>query len=122
MITNIFLLLVIFQIKHFFADFPMQNEYMLGKMKLHGWIKPLAAHASMHALFTLFIVLVVSPSLWWLSIVDFIIHFSVDRVKASPNMLNRWGPDNKYFWWALGGDQMAHHLTHYFFIYMIVTH
>ncbi len=28
---------------------------------------------------------------------------------------------NVYFWWALGGDQMAHHLTHYFVIYMLLN-
>lgn len=27
---------------------------------------------------------------------------------------------NTYFWWALGLDQMVHHLTHYVFIAMIV--
>ena len=122
MIENIFLLLVMFQLKHFIADFPLQNTYMLGKMKLDGWIKPLAAHALVHATFTLSIALSTVPSLWWLAIVDFIMHFTIDRIKASPNMLNRWGPDKPYFWWALGADQAAHHLTHYAFIYVLVMH
>jgi len=89
---------------------------MLQKANLKNWVKPLLAHATM----TLLIVLAANPSLWWLSIVDLVIHFSVDRVKASPKMLNRFGIDNKFFWWSLGVDQMAHHLTHYFIIYMIL--
>jgi hypothetical protein len=38
--------------------------------------------------------------------------------------LDRWGKrlkSNKYFWWALGADQTAHHLTHYFIIYKILS-
>jgi hypothetical protein len=27
---------------------------------------------------------------------------------------------NKYFWFALGLDQMIHHLTHYLIIYLLV--
>jgi len=121
MIHTIFILLGVFQLKHFIADFPLQNNYMLKKMGKTGWIIPLASHALVHAAMTFVIVMTVKPSLWWLAIVDFVVHFSVDRVKASPYMLNRWGVDNKYFWWSLGGDQMAHHLTHYYFIYMIIS-
>lgn len=119
--TEIFQLLVIFQVKHFIADFPLQRKYMLGKMNRTGWVMPLAAHASVHAIFTLAIVLLYDSSLWWLSIIDFVLHFAIDRIKASPNLLNRWGPDKPYFWWSLGADQMAHHLTHYYFIYLIVS-
>jgi hypothetical protein len=27
---------------------------------------------------------------------------------------------NTYFWWALGADQMAHHLTHYLIIFLLL--
>lgn len=113
-------LLVIFQVKHFVSDFPLQNEYMLGKMQRQNWIKPLAAHAAVHGLSTTLIMIVFAPHYWWLGLMDFIVHFSIDRVKASPDLLNRWGPDNKFFWWALGLDQMMHHLTHYCFIIIVI--
>ncbi len=45
-------LLVVFQLKHFMADYPLQNEYMLGKFKAKGWFAPLALHAGVHSLFT----------------------------------------------------------------------
>ena len=45
----------------------------------------------------------------------------IAHVKASPKMLGRFKPDNKYFWWSLGGDQMWHHLTHYLIIYLVIT-
>lgn len=127
---EIFTLLVLFQIKHFICDFPLQNQYMLGKMQATGWVLPLTAHALVHALGTFTITyLVFTPAYWMdgivlaslLAILDFIIHFTVDRIKASPNLGGRFNPTQPYFWWALGADQMAHHLTHYAFIFVIVS-
>ena len=121
MIT-LFLLLIAFQFKHFMCDYPLQNTYMLGKMGATNWVKPLAAHAAVHAIGTMLIVLWISPILAIaLAFIDFIIHFTVDRIKASPFMLGRFKPDQPYFWWSLGADQMAHHLTHYLFIYIIIS-
>ena len=118
---KLFGLLVIFQIKHFLADYPLQTPYMLGKFKGGlEWISPLALHSLVHALFTLAILLAFAPSLWALAFLDFTVHFIQDRIKASPNLLGRFKPDNKFFWWALGQDQMVHHLTHYIIIWLII--
>jgi len=119
-INEIFILLAVFQIKHFLADYLFQTPYMLGKLNKEGWVLPLTAHTAVHAFSTLVILLVFAPSLWYLSIFDGVMHFIMDRIKASPNLLNRWGPDKPYFWWALGLDQMIHHLTHYIVIYLII--
>ena len=122
-ISMIFTLLVLFQVKHFICDFPLQTQYMLGKMQATGWVTPLAAHAGVHAWFTFLIILFIQPDnnlLYLLPLVDFVIHFIVDRIKASPKLGGRWNPTQPYFWWALGADQMMHHLTHYIFIYVII--
>lgn len=92
-ISTLFLLLVIFQIKHFIADYPLQNSYMLGKFKGGwAWLKPLLAHVSVHGLFTFSISIFFTT--WWLAIilafVDMIIHFCMDRIKASPNLLAKY--------------------------------
>lgn len=124
----IFLLLILFQIKHFICDYPLQTPYMLGKMNKTNWIKPLAAHSLIHAFGTFTIVLFFMPTAYIVdsfvfailfAIADFIFHFTVDRIKASPNLGGRWKPDQPYFWWALGADQMAHHLVNYLFIIVI---
>ena len=177
----IFLLLVVYQLKHFFADYPMQTPYMLQKFKGGtAWILPLCAHAGVHALLTFIIAVFVGTRLgdtaladvewsvvFFVSGIDFIVHFTMDRIKASPNMLGRYkalsaneypsiarGADfqkraqetsiragggalimlrqhaddcqeklrgNKLFWWALGLDQMVHHLTHYLLIYLMLA-
>lgn len=123
MLFEIFTLLVLFQLKHFICDYPLQTQYMLGKMQATGWIQPLAAHAAVHSLATYIITMYfVGPFTAILfALADFIIHFTVDRIKASPKLGGRWNPTQPYFWWALGADQMAHHLTHYLFIYLIIS-
>lgn len=121
-------LLVLFQLKHFLADFPLQTPAMLGKFNREGWLKPLAQHAYVHAIITLAIAsfylglrgdVATIPYFtltWGLALFDFLAHGTMDRIKASPDLLGRYKITEKYFWWALGLDQMWHHLTHYIII------
>lgn len=156
------ILLVAYQIKHFLADYPLQGTYMLGKFN-HGWgfFWPLASHCFVHAVFTfvisyIYLACIPNSAPWqlvcpFLALVDFSIHFFMDRVKASPKYLgrfkalsakemgailsyiptlgikevrNKWKKEfrhNKLFWWCLGIDQMVHHLTHYWLIWFLLT-
>ena len=119
--VELFLLLIVFQLKHFICDFPLQGTYMLGKLRATNWVLPLAAHAAVHATATILIAIWFSLHLAIiLAITDFILHFTIDRLKASPNYGGRFKPDQPYFWWALGADQMAHHFTHYAFIFILL--
>jgi len=152
----IWILLVIFQFKHFIADYPLQTHYMLGKFKERGWVLPLAAHCAVHFAFTFIISFIFGLSLAQSILVatlDFSIHFVMDRIKASPKMLGRFNSlsknemlnllnnnicpgelapcdeekkkqvlkSNVLFWWALGVDQLVHHLTDILLIYLIIT-
>jgi len=138
----IWLLLVVYQLKHFLADYPLQGKYMLGKFQPYPkFILPLLAHAGVHAAFTFLIAVCFKPVgvALGLGLLDATIHFVVDRIKASPDLLGRFKPltketyiaaaqandqaairGNTFFWWALGWDQAMHHLTHYFLIWMIL--
>ena len=119
--VELFLLLIVFQLKHFICDYPLQSTYMLGKLRATNWVLPLAAHAAVHATATFLIAIWFSLHLAIiLAITDFILHFTIDRLKASPNYGGRFKPDQPYFWWALGADQMAHHFTHYTFIFILL--
>jgi hypothetical protein len=89
---TIFLLLVIYQLKHFIADYPLQGKYMLGKFKKGtAWILPLLAHVGVHGAFTLVIACAFhcqyAPLL---ALLDMTLHFIMDRIKASPNLLGRY--------------------------------
>lgn len=167
----VFVLLIIYQVKHFLADYPLQNRYMLGKFRPYwNFLGPLSAHCMVHATMTLWIA---AGYLWYkngftqfnvfpayeLALIDFVIHFIMDRIKAGPKYLGRFKAisadeykemtraismpgdhpeivlhrnnskrkfdqlmkSNTYFWWSLGLDQMVHHLTHYYIIWMLVS-
>ncbi len=114
-------LYVLFQAKHFFCDYPLQRPWMLAKGKRSGWFLPLLAHALVHATGTLMICIVVAPGFWWLALVDLVVHATVDRIKAHPDLGGQWSTERPYFWWAFGLDQAAHHLTHFGFIVVILT-
>jgi len=119
----IFQLLVIFQIKHFLADFPLQTEYMLGKFNAKDWELPLFTHAAVHALMTFGIVMYFLGNVEiaaGMMMLDLVTHFTIDRVKASPYMFGKYKPDEKIFWLALGADQFLHHITHYIIIFTII--
>ena len=125
MITTIFVLLVVFQFKHFICDYLLQGEYMLGKFK-PGWdfILPLTAHCLVHVVATFFIAFLTSFNFKLslvLSVFDFITHFIMDRIKASPNILGCYKPNVQEFWWCLGLDQKIHHLVHYTIIFILVS-
>ena len=120
-----FVLLILFQIKHFLADFPLQVNYMIFYKTKPGWdfFIPLFFHSLVHSLFTLVITLIFAPSVWWLFLVDLAIHFTMDRVKSSPTLLGRFNDITKGpFWWCLGFDQMVHHLTDLLTIWIILSH
>lgn len=134
----IYLLLVVYQLKHFLADYPLQNKFMLGKfLPYPKFILPLLSHGLVHAVFTFLIALCLKPLhvAVVLGLFDMTVHCVVDWVKANPSMGGRFKPltketyptstdadkkSNTFFWWALGADQMAHHLTHYLLIWAML--
>lgn len=122
--TDIFTLLILFQLKHFFCDYPLQNKYMLGKFKREGWVFPLAAHSLVHGTTTTVLAYLFTGNItlsFVLGLVDTSIHFIVDRLKAHPDIGGKYTTEEATFWHLLGMDQMAHHLTHYLLIYVIIT-
>lgn len=130
-LNTVFVLLVLFQTKHFICDFPLQGVYMLRKMDKEHWEVPLLAHTAVHSIGTLLIVL--GSLLYYdvhlllllqlglgLACIDLVLHFLVDRIKASPNLGGKYKPTEPRFWINLGLDQLTHHIINYAFIYVIV--
>ena len=122
-LETVFILLVTFQAKHFIADYLLQYSYMMRKVDVTWkFLAPLSIHCGVHALFTLVICLFWSPQLWWLALLDFVVHFLMDRMRSGPKYLGRFNDPAKHsFWISLGLDQMVHHLTHYYIIWHIYT-
>lgn len=131
----VFVLLVVFQIKHFIIDYPLQfarNDSMK-KFDSEGWIFPLFKHATDHGLAS---ALIVATVLFFAEtallplilfsvatyLFDSVVHFTMDRIKASPNMLGKHHFPSKEYFYSLGIDQSVHHLTHYVIIVALVAY
>lgn len=122
MLVRTLILCAVFQLKHLLGDFLLQFPYMMRK-KEEGWgfAIPLMSHCLIHAFLSLLIILFIRPSLWWIALVDFGVHFIIDRLKSGPRYLGRFKDmSHSHFWWALGFDQMCHHLTHLVIIYFLL--
>ena len=121
MTSTVFILLVLFGIKHFVADFAMQYSYMIRDKGIYGATGGLH-HAGTHACWT-FLILVPfmrSPEqLLILSLVDFVIHYHVDYFKQQLN--KGLTPADDRFWVWLGLDQALHYLTYVGIIYVITS-
>jgi hypothetical protein len=105
---------IVLQVKHFICDYPLQTLYQLQNKGNYGHLGGVI-HSGLHALFTMTAFLVVAPTLWLgaaIVVGEFVIHYHVDWTKE--NIIRRmgWTSHQREFWWAIGGDQLAHHLTY----------
>lgn len=111
-LTALGALLVVMAAKHYAVDFVAQTEWMArGKERVRGWALPLVAHAGLHALATLAIALSLRPHLWWLALVDLLVHGVIDRGKTLVAHRTRWPSTDPRFWWLMGFDQFLHQVT-----------
>ena len=118
------LLYLAFRAKQFTCDYLLQTRDMAthkGAGLGEGAWRALAMHAGIHAAFTFMIVVLFAPALWWLGVVDFILHAAIDRTKSIMVARHNWTPHDTRFWWAHGLDQEAHNLTHLLYIVAMVV-
>lgn len=115
-------LLVWLQVKHFVADYLLQSQWMIrGKGHFNqpgGYV-----HAGVHIIGT-------APALIYsgigLSLVlallagEFVIHFTVDHLKALQARAKPQSPSSARFWAAHGADQLAHHLTYSAILFVVM--
>ena len=105
-------LLLAMALKHYGADFVVQTTWIArGKERDRGWAAPLAVHVACHAGITLAIALAIAPRLWWLALVDLVIHAVIDRGKTLIAQRGKWETRDVEFWWLLGFDQFLHQAT-----------
>ena len=120
----IILLLALFGIKHFLADFVWQTPRMLAEKGTYGAEGGLV-HAGVHAVGTFVVLMIVFPwSIWshlaaaMLAILDGAVHYHVDWAKT--NLSRGLTPTDHKFWVWLGADQALHYLTYVAIIGIIV--
>lgn len=122
------ILFVLFMLKHFVADFPLQTVYMLGKGKKGlQFVLPLSAHCLVHTVLSGMIISCFRPDLLWLAVAEFFAHFAIDRVKATYRLPpGQWASEEKgrylsKYYFAFGVDQLAHNLCYGTMIYLIMS-
>jgi hypothetical protein len=112
--------MLVLTVKHVVADFFLQNSWMaLGKDQKTGWALPLLVHCLIHGVLTTALLLIIAPRFWFIGLVDFAIHITIDRAKGLSVSTFNVTPEHQWFWWLIGIDQALHHLTGFFLsIYM----
>src|ERR1700740_1552499 len=94
--------------KHILADFVLQNAWMAhGKDQKTGWALPLLVHCLIHFGVAMVIILIFAPKFWFVAVIDFVIHITVDRAKGYVS--SHWGVNQEnqhpWFWTLIGVDQ-----------------
>jgi hypothetical protein len=121
--TALIAVLIVLQIKHFVCDYPLQTLYMLrnkGTYLHPGGI----LHSGVHALGTISSFFVVTPTLLLgIAIVvgEFLAHYHVDWSKEQILRRRGYTAAQREFWWAIGADQLVHHLTYIAIATLLVT-
>jgi hypothetical protein len=106
--------LVILEAKHFICDYPLQTLYQLQNKGTYGHPGGIL-HSGIHVVGTAVVFLAVKPTLGLgigILVAEFLVHYHVDWAKA--NWIRRRGytANDPQFWWAIGLDQLIHHLTY----------
>ena len=104
--------MLLLTLKHIIADFVLQNAWMAhGKDQRKGWALPLLVHCLIHLAVAMVLILIVAPKFWFVAVVDFAIHITVDRLKGICSSHFGMTPEHPWFWTLIGVDQALHHLT-----------
>ncbi len=120
---EILALLVLLQIKHWYADFVIQT-YMQ-TVKKGVWLHPVGiSHSCDHvwttlvALFAFSFIHYINPiTIVIISIVEGVIHYFIDFVKVKYGCKDNTKP---LFWNQFGMDQLAHQLTYLAMVYILL--
>jgi len=116
------LLLLLLQVKHFLADWAWQSDWMVRNKGTWGHPGGIA-HAGMHALFSLIILIFAGPALWLLVALvvgEFVIHYHLDWLKAAHSKRTGNTPQDGSFWVWMGADQLGHQVTYLAMVFCLV--
>ncbi len=112
---EILALLLLFQIKHWYADFKIQT-YMQ-TVKKGVWLDPIGiSHSLDHAVATLVVLMIFSlmhplgaGAIVLLALLEGVIHYAIDYIKVKYGCKDNTKP---LFWNQFGLDQLAHQVTY----------
>ena len=104
--------MLLLTVKHVIADFVLQNSWMaIGKDQKTGWALPLLAHCLVHLAVAMTLILILAPKFWFVAIIDFIIHITIDRAKGLCTSTFGVTHEHPWFWTLIGVDLGRRRLT-----------
>lgn len=118
--NNIFYFFILFQMKHFIADFILQNNRIASQKGSNFFY--LFLHSFHHAILTFMIVIFFKQNYYLgfiLSFIEIFSHSAIDFLKANKSLLGKFAYPSKLFWVFLGFDQMLHQLNYLVYIYLL---
>jgi hypothetical protein len=112
---DILVLLILFQIKHWYADFVIQTYMQTVKKGI--WLDPVGLSHTVDHIWTSLVVLFlfslfvpISPALILaVVLIEGILHYTIDYVKVKYGCKDNTKP---LFWNQFGMDQLAHQITY----------
>ena len=118
--NEIFLLLILLQIKHWYVDFVAQTQTELDYKGIYGDWRGIT-HCVNHGLGTAVCVMLPGGSNFIIAgvligIVDAVVHYHIDWTRSNYSNIN---VKEKQFWSHLGVDQMAHQITYLLFAFIL---
>lgn len=111
---NIELIFVLFVIKHFIIDFPLQTPYQF--LNKGTYIHPGGLlHSGLHGIGTIIIGLTLLLSIIdsvLLGFLDSVLHYHIDWAKVNITKYFKLTINDYHYWNLLGLDQLLHYLTY----------
>ena len=111
---NILLLMSALMLKHTIADYVLQTTWMIFDKSQYGKSGGIA-HAGLHGVLTLIILLIFSVPFVYaliLSVAESFIHYHIDYTKSTWMKKHKPDPNSQLYWTAHGIDQYLHYLTY----------
>ena len=124
-VLDTLVLLSLFQLKHFLADYPLQTIEMVREKGIYGKRGGIY-HSLIHAVLTFLVLGLVNYTLFpvaytlafGIAAIEFFIHYHIDWSKMQ--MSKRFSTQDKGFWNWIGFDQLLHHLTYIGFVWILI--
>jgi hypothetical protein len=121
-LTLVFWSLVLFQAKHFLADFVLQTRYQWSNKGTYGHPGGFL-HAGIHAAGSLPAILVLTSAPGLIAAIaaaEFVVHYHVDWTKEQINKRRELTHGQAMFWMVFGADQFLHQMTYVVILAVLV--
>ena len=120
--VTLLLALLAFQIKHLVCDFVIQTRYQVDNKGFYGRPGGLV-HAAWHIVFSVPVLLILTHAaalIAALLVLEFLVHYHTDWLKARTQRLRCWSQNDAIYWVAFGADQFVHQVTYIAMIALVL--